>query len=85
MEPDLDLGWVARTPFDRCMDDIAAAQSTSEIDYLRRGVWRHLASHPRIGELERILDVKQRLLTGRDTDAANPGDREAGAAEPGTP
>ena len=66
------------------MDDIAAAQSTSDIDYLRGEVWRHLASHPRVGELEQILDVKLRLLTERDTHAANPRDREAGATDPGT-
>jgi hypothetical protein len=85
MEPDLEIGWIARTPFERCMDDIAAAQSTSDIDDLRREVWRHLASHPRVRELERMLDVKQRLRTERDTNAANPGDREAGTTEPGTP
>jgi hypothetical protein len=66
MEPDFQHTWIARTTFDRCMDDIAAAQSTREIDYLRREVRRQFASHARVGELERILDMKQRLLADPD-------------------
>jgi len=85
MEPDLDLTWLARTAFDRCMDDIVAAQSTTEIDSLRREVRRQFASHPRVGDLERTLNVKQRLVTEKEIATAHPGDRETRATEPGTP
>ena len=35
--------WVGRTPFDRMMDDIAAASSVREIDHLRAEVRRDFA------------------------------------------
>jgi hypothetical protein len=55
------------------MDDIAAAQSRREIEHLRRDVRGQLGSHPRLGELERMLDAQQRLLNGGEASAESDG------------
>jgi hypothetical protein len=54
--------WDARTPFDRMMDEIAAATSVAEVDHLCREVRRDLAGDPRLAELEQVLAAKRRLL-----------------------
>ena len=63
--------WVGRTPFDRMMDEIAAASSVLEIDHLRAEVRRDFAGDTRLPELEAVLDAKRRLLAadeGHDRD-----------------
>jgi hypothetical protein len=65
--------WVGRTPFDRMMDEIAAASSVREIDHLRAEVRRDFAGDARIPELEAVLDAKRRLLAadeGHNADTA---------------
>ncbi|HEV7990479.1 MAG TPA: hypothetical protein VGP25_01590 [Gemmatimonadaceae bacterium] len=60
---DLELVWIARTAFERNMDDIAGALSAAEVEYLRAEVQRDFASHPRLTELEHMLDAQQHRLT----------------------
>jgi hypothetical protein len=54
--------WDVRTPFDRMMDEIAAATSVSEVDHLWLEVRRDFAGDPRLAELEDVLAAKRRLL-----------------------
>ena len=54
--------WDARTPFDRMMDEIAAATSLREVDHLWLEVRRDFAGDPKLPELEAVLDAKRRLL-----------------------
>ena len=54
--------WDVRTPFDRMMDEIAAATSVSEVDHLWLEVRRDFARDPRLAELEDVLAAKRRLL-----------------------
>jgi len=56
--------WNARTPFDRMMDEIAAATSVREVDHLWLEVRRDFAGHPRLAELEEVLAAKRRFLAG---------------------
>ena len=59
--------WRMREPFDRMIDDIAAATSLAEVEYLRREVRREFTGHPRLPDLERVLDGMRRVLTDRAT------------------
>ena len=54
--------WDVRTPFDRMMDEIAAATSLREVDHLWLEVRRDFAGDPKLPELEAVLDAKRRLL-----------------------
>ena len=54
--------WDVRTPFDRMMDEIAAATSVSEVDHLWLEVRRDFAGDPRLTELEDVLAAKRRRL-----------------------
>ena len=54
--------WDVRTPFDRMMDEIAAATSVSEVDHLWLEVRRDFAGDPRRAELEDVLAAKRRAL-----------------------
>jgi len=54
--------WNARTPFDRMMDEIAAATSVTEVDQLWLEVRRDFAGDARLAELEDVLAAKRRLL-----------------------
>ena len=54
--------WNARTPFDRMMDEIAAATSVREIDHLWLEVRRDFAGDPRLAELEEVPAAKRRIL-----------------------
>jgi hypothetical protein len=56
--------WDARTPFDRVMDEIAAASSVREVDHLWLEVRRDFAGDPRLAQLEEVLAAKRRLLAG---------------------
>ncbi len=56
--------WDARTPFDRVMDEIAAASSVREVQHLWLEVRRDFASDPRLAQLEDVLAAKRRLLAG---------------------
>jgi hypothetical protein len=58
--------WDARTPFDRMMDEIAAASSVREIDQLWLEVRRDFAGDPKLPELEFVLAAKRRLLAGEE-------------------
>ena len=57
--------WDARTPFDRVMDEIAAASSVREVDHLWLEVRRDFVGDPNLRELEAVLDAKRRLLAGK--------------------
>ena len=57
--------WNARTPFDRVMDEIAAASSVREVDHLWLEVRRDFAGDPRLAQLEEVLAGKRRLLAGK--------------------
>ncbi len=54
--------WDARTPFDRMLDEIAAATSVREVDHLWLEVRRDFAGDPKLPELEAVLAAKRRLL-----------------------
>ena len=54
--------WDLRTPFDRMMDEIAAATSVAEVEHLWLEVRRDFAGDPRLVELEDVLAAKRRLL-----------------------
>ena len=49
-------------PLERMMDEIAAASSVAEVDYLTREVDALFAGHPRRAELDQALDGRRRLL-----------------------
>jgi hypothetical protein len=53
----------AEPSFERMMDEIAAAESIAELDYLRGEVYRVFAVHsPQRRELETTLDAMGRVL-----------------------
>ena len=54
--------WDARTPFDRVMDEIAAASSVREVDHLWLEVRRDFAGDAKLPDLEAVLAAKRRLL-----------------------
>jgi hypothetical protein len=58
--------WNERTPYDRIMDEIAAATSMREIDHLWLEVRRDFAGDPKLPELEVILAAKRRLLAAEE-------------------
>ena len=57
------MGWDERSPFERMMDEIAAATSVREVDHLGKEARAAFADHPRFADLETLLDVKRQLLT----------------------
>jgi hypothetical protein len=64
--------WVGRSPFDRMMDEIAAAESVREVEHLRSQARRDLGGDPRLGELERLADAVTAHLVRPRTDAPPP-------------
>lgn len=55
-----------RTPFERMMDDIAAAESIQELDHLAAAVVAVFGDHPELAKLEDMLTGMRRLLEAED-------------------
>ena len=60
------MGWDPRSPFERMMDEIAAATSVREVDHLRDEVRKEFSNHPQVDALWTLLDAKRRVLAGGD-------------------
>jgi hypothetical protein len=58
--------WDVRTPFDRVMDEIAAASSVREVDHLWLEVRRDFAGDPKLTHLEAVLAAKRRLAADKN-------------------
>ena len=56
----------SRSPFDRMMDEIAAASSVREVDHLWLEVRRDFAGDPKLPELEVVLAAKRRMLAATE-------------------
>ena len=53
---------LGRLPFERWLDEIAAAESVREVDHLCELARRELSGDPLLAEVEQMCDAKRRIL-----------------------
>ena len=56
------MGWDQRPPFERMMDEVAAATSVAEIEHLREEAHASFSDHSKFASLRVLLDAKRYLL-----------------------
>jgi hypothetical protein len=55
-----------RSPFDRMMDEIAAAESIRELDHLAAEAVTGFGDHPELAKLQAMLGAMRRLLEAEE-------------------